>query len=149
MEICETLRFTNKLRKELNFGYGSSSKLFTIDLFGLYILFSHFRPRDANRRNSFFQMSSYARANLRITNEKQKENSHEGITWSEMGKQNVQAEKVYLHEDQQINKLFRFMGNGSRYRHTHYAIAFIVISIYVFNFNYLRLKSAIKCIARL
>ena len=38
---------------------------------------------------------SYARANLRIINEKQKENSHEGITWSEMGKQNVQAEKVY------------------------------------------------------
>ena len=27
---------------------------------------------------------------------KQKENSHEGITWSEMGKQNVQAEKVYF-----------------------------------------------------
>ena len=26
---------------------------------------------------------------------KQKKNSHEGITWSEMGKQNVQAEKVY------------------------------------------------------
>ena len=26
---------------------------------------------------------------------KQKENSHEGITRSEMGKQNVQAEKVY------------------------------------------------------
>ena len=26
---------------------------------------------------------------------KQKENSHEGITWSEIGKQNVQAEKVY------------------------------------------------------
>ena len=26
---------------------------------------------------------------------KQKENSHEGITWSEMGTQNVQAEKVY------------------------------------------------------
>ena len=25
-----------------------------------------------------------------------KENSHEGITWSEMGKQNVQARKVYL-----------------------------------------------------
>ena len=32
-------------------------------------------------------MSSYARANLRITNDK--ENSHEGITWSEMGKQRV------------------------------------------------------------
>ena len=28
---------------------------------------------------------------------KQKENSHEGITWSVMGKQNVQAEKVYCH----------------------------------------------------
>ena len=67
-----------------------------IDLFGLYILFFHFRPRDATRGNSFFQMSSYARANLRITNEKkQKENSYEGITWSEIGKQNVQAEKVY------------------------------------------------------
>ena len=67
-----------------------------IDLFSLYVLFSHFRPRDATRGNSFFQMSSYARANVRITNEKkQKENSHEGITWSEMGKQNVQAEKVY------------------------------------------------------
>ena len=26
---------------------------------------------------------------------KQKENSHEGITWSEMGKQNVQAKEVY------------------------------------------------------
>ena len=43
-----------------------------IDLFGLYILFSHFRPRDATRGNSFFQMSSYARANLRITNKKTK-----------------------------------------------------------------------------
>ena len=47
-------------------------KFNTIDLFGLYILFSHFRPRDATRGNSFFQMSSYARANLRITNEKTK-----------------------------------------------------------------------------
>ena len=26
---------------------------------------------------------------------KQKESSHEGITWSEMGKQNVQAKEVY------------------------------------------------------
>ena len=43
-----------------------------IDLFSLYILFSHFRPRDATRGNSSFQMSSYARANLRITNEKTK-----------------------------------------------------------------------------
>ena len=29
---------------------------------------------------------------------KQKENSREGITWSEMGKQNVQAEKVYSYK---------------------------------------------------
>ena len=48
------------------------TQIFAIDLFGLYILFSHFRPRDATRGNSFFQMSSYARANLRITNEKTK-----------------------------------------------------------------------------
>ena len=46
--------------------------LLGIDLFSLFILFSHFRPPDATRGNSFFQMSSYARANLRITNEKTK-----------------------------------------------------------------------------
>ena len=40
-----------------------------INLFSLYVLFSHFRPRDATRGNSFFQMLSYARANVRITNE--------------------------------------------------------------------------------
>jgi len=40
------------------------------DLFSLYVLFSHFRPRDATRGNSFFQMSSYARENVRISNEK-------------------------------------------------------------------------------
>ena len=66
-----------------------------IDVFS-FVLFSHFRPRDATRGNRFFQMSSYARANSRITNEKkQKENSHEGITWSEVGKQNIQAKVVY------------------------------------------------------
>ena len=43
-----------------------------IDLFSLYVLFSHFRPRDATRGNSLFQMSSYAPANVRITNEKTK-----------------------------------------------------------------------------
>ena len=52
--------------------FQSCNRHSTIDLFGLYILFSHFRPRDATRGNSFFQMSSYARANLRITNEKTK-----------------------------------------------------------------------------
>ena len=43
-------------------------------------------------------MSSYAHANVRITIEKTKtENSHEGITWSEMGKQTVQAKYRLLH----------------------------------------------------
>ena len=66
-----------------------------IDLFSLYVLPSHFWQRDATRGNSFFQMVSYARANVRITNEKQKENSHEGITWSENKINNVQAKEVY------------------------------------------------------
>ena len=43
-----------------------------IDLFSLYVLFSHFRARDTTRGNSFFQMSSYARANVRITNAENK-----------------------------------------------------------------------------
>ena len=30
---------------------------------------------------------------------KQKPNSHEGITWFEMGKQNIQAEEVYWLDD--------------------------------------------------
>ena len=34
---------------------------------------------------------------------KQKENSQEGITWSEMGKQNVQAEKVYCSPNGNLN----------------------------------------------
>ena len=41
-------------------------------LFSLYLLFSHFRPRDVTPGNSFFQMSSYARAHVRITYEKTK-----------------------------------------------------------------------------
>ena len=56
-----------------------------IDLFSLYVLFSHFRPRDATRGNSFFQMSSYARANLRITNDKKKRKipmrASRGLKW--------------------------------------------------------------------
>ena len=30
-----------------------------------------------------------------ITNEKLEANSHEGITWYEMGKQNIQAKEIY------------------------------------------------------
>ena len=36
---------------------------------------------------------------------KQKENSHEGITWSEMGKQNVQAEMVYYMKRSRIGSV--------------------------------------------
>ena len=68
-----------------------------MELFSLYVLFSHFRPRDATRGNSFFQMSSCARANVRITNDKNTKGKfpNEGITWYEMGKENVQAKEVY------------------------------------------------------
>ena len=56
-----------------------------IDLFSLYVLFSHFRPRDATRGNSFFQMSSYARANVRITNDRNKRKipmrASRGLKW--------------------------------------------------------------------
>ena len=67
----------NAVRQQRSFsGLQSPRGSFSIDLFSLYVLFSHFRPRDATGGNSFFQMSSYARANVRITNEKkQKENS--------------------------------------------------------------------------
>ena len=57
----------------------------SIDLFSLYVLFSHFRPRGAIRGNSFFQMSSYARANVRITNDKNKRKipmrASRGLKW--------------------------------------------------------------------
>ena len=56
-----------------------------IDLFSLYVLFSHFRPRDATRGNSFFQMSSYARANVRITDAENKRQipmrASRGLKW--------------------------------------------------------------------
>ena len=47
-------------------------------------------------------MSSYARANVRMTNKKkQKENSHEGITWSEMGKQMYKLKRPFIWKQQQ------------------------------------------------
>jgi len=42
----------------------------TIDLFSSHVLLSHLRPRDATLGNSFFEMSSYVRAHVRITCEK-------------------------------------------------------------------------------
>ena len=62
-----------------------SLETIAIDLFSLYVLFSHFRPRDATRGNSCFQMSSYARANVRITNDKNKRKiptrASRGLKW--------------------------------------------------------------------
>ena len=88
-----------ELRTSVTMTYKNSSWVGTlhwlIDLFSLYVLFSHLRPRDGTKGNSFFQMSSYARANVRITKEKNKRKiPMRAFTWSEMGKQNVQAKKV-------------------------------------------------------
>ena len=55
-ELCESLQVLSSFNRP----------------FQLVPFVFHFRPRDATRGNSFFQMSSYARANLRITNEKTK-----------------------------------------------------------------------------
>ena len=62
-----------------------------MDLFSLYVLFSHFRPRDVTLGNSFFQMWSYTRSHVCITYEKTKGKFHWEHTWFEMGKQKVQA----------------------------------------------------------
>ena len=58
---------------------------YNIDLFSLYLLFSNSRPRDVTLGNSFFQMSSYARAYLCVNLWKNKrkippEASH-GLKW--------------------------------------------------------------------
>ena len=39
-----------------------------MDLFKLYVLISHFRPRDVTIGNSLFEMPSYARAYVCICN---------------------------------------------------------------------------------
>ena len=64
---------------------GGNTQKAGIDLLSLYVLFSHFRLRDATRGNSFLQMSSYARANVRITNDKNKRQipmrASRGLKW--------------------------------------------------------------------
>ena len=62
-----------------------------VDLFSLYVLFSHFRPRDVTRENCFFQIMH----TVCIINERQLANSVENVTRSKLGKQNIQAKKVY------------------------------------------------------
>ena len=63
-----------------------------IYLSSLYVLFSHFSPRDGTPENCFFQMQSYARASMcmcmhNFKMKRQKANSLENISWSELGKQ--------------------------------------------------------------
>ena len=52
-------------------------------------MFFHFTPRDATYPNGFFQMPSYAYANVYITYEKDQKETFE------MGKQNAQAKRVH------------------------------------------------------
>ena len=65
-----------------------------MDLFSWHVLFSHFRLRAVALGNSFFQMSTYSSAYECITSEKEKEKPVGNITWSEMGRKNVQAKAV-------------------------------------------------------
>ena len=76
-----------------------SPSYYETDLFSLYVLFSHFRQCDDTPENCSFQMSPYTLASTCISMHKlfmkrQKPNSLENITWSELGKQNIQAKKV-------------------------------------------------------
>ena len=77
-------------------GKSNSEYPLVMNLLSLYVLFSHFRPRDATRGNSFFQMLSYARANVRKTIEKHNGKipirASRGLKWEK----NVQAKKVYF-----------------------------------------------------
>ena len=57
------------------------------ELFNWYVLFSHFRPRDSTTENYF-----HAHINAYLM-KRQKANSLESITWSELGKQSIQAKK--------------------------------------------------------
>ena len=71
-----------------------------MDLFSLYVLFSQLRPRDVLQGICLFVssliMHTYARG-CTFTRRHLKETVLWGtITWSEMGKKNRQAKKVYL-----------------------------------------------------
>ena len=57
---------------------------------------------------------------------KQKENSHEGITWSEMGKQNVQAEKVYSLSARLLNDNRRQFFNAWKMFHLGFVVKMVI-----------------------
>ena len=51
---------------------GTSSFDLSTDIFSLYVLFSHFRPRDSTPENCFLPISSYSRAHVCLIYEKTK-----------------------------------------------------------------------------
>ena len=63
-------------------------------LVSLFVLFSHFRQNNDAPDNFFFQMLSYARESTCICMHNYW-NFLENIPWSELGKQSIQAKKVY------------------------------------------------------
>ena len=86
-----------------------------IDLFSTYALFCH-----SDHVMLLEGIVSFKCRLMRVQMyawliKKQKENSHEGITWSKIGKQNVQAKKVYcivlgvlgLHDTSLVNQNHR------------------------------------------
>lgn len=70
-----------------------------IDLFRLYVSFSHFRQHDFTITElllvNVILMHIHPRAYVCITYEKAKDKFLENTTWSELGRENKQAKKVY------------------------------------------------------
>ena len=84
------------MSKNVNNDVSKDSPILTIDLFSLYILFSHFRPRDVLKgifRLFFF--ISYAKICMCIRRHLKETIPSSSITWSKMGKQNLKAKEAY------------------------------------------------------
>ena len=75
----------------------------SIDLTSLYVMFSQYKSRDNTLRNSFFQISSYLRENLRIHCEKTAGQVPPGNTL--VRKQNIRAKEVYCAMLQTYNEI--------------------------------------------
>ena len=84
-----------------------SRRALVIDLFSLYVLFSHFRPRDALMGICLLSFISYAHICTCIRRHLKETIPSSSITWSEMGKQNIQAKEVYS------QGLMRFSNNSA------------------------------------
>ena len=67
-----------------------------IDLFSFYILLSHFRPYDGPMGIFLLFFINYAYMCTCIRRHLEETIPSSSITWSEMGKQNIQAKEVYL-----------------------------------------------------